>query len=291
MKKTIAIGPETHRPTWTWVGFDLARELSKYYNMRVFSQNGIPPSDAVILIKEPLASNLLDLFNPKNVIYFPCDYYLSKQDMEQDEFLKRCFAVIAHSKHLAENIKQFNPRVFHVNHNGKYVLPEMNEYKKDGFVLWVGFSLYIPYLKQWLRKHPLDKKQELRILTDFKNRERVPGNVEQKTWTPKLQFDSMFEAKAALDIKGDDFNQLNRSAHKLEAFIASGIPSACNSGPIMDYLKEKGLDIPNPDDTKRWFSREYYEETVAFGRKLREEISLINVGLEVKKIIDDILLR
>ena len=275
--------------TWRWVGFDLARELSKYYNIKVFSREGVPPSDAVILIKKPLPPNLLDLFNLKNVIYFPCDYYLSKQDMEQDEFLKRCSVVISHSKYLAGNIKEFNPRVFHVNHNGKYILPKMNEYKEDGFILWVGFSLYIPYLRQWLRKHPLDKK--LVILTDFCNRERVPGEVKQKIWNPRLQFELMSLAKAAIDIKGDDFNQLNRSAHKLEAFIASGIPSACNSGPIMDYLKGKGLDIPEPDDTKSWFSREYYEETMEFGKRLREEISLTSVGLEVKRIINDIVLR
>ena len=59
----------------------------------------------------------------------------------------------------------------------------------------------------------------------------------------------------------------------------------------MDYLKGGGLDIPEPDDTKRWFSREYYEETVEFGKRLREETSLTSVGLEVKRIIDDILLR
>ena len=289
MRKTIAIGPETHRPTWTWVGFDLARELSKYYNIRVFNREGVPPSDAAILVKEPLAPNLLDLFGLKKVIYFPCDYYLSKQDMEQDEFLKRCSAVISHSKHLLDNVKEFNPRVFHVNHNGKYILPKINEYKEDGFILWVGFSLYIPYLRQWLRKHPLDKK--LVILTDFRNRERISGKVEQRTWTPRLQFELMSLAKAAIDIKGDDFNQLNKPTHKLEAFIASGIPSACNSSPISDYLKKKGLNIPEPHDTKRWFSREYYEETVEFGKKLREEVSLTNVGLEVKRIIDDTLLR
>lgn len=286
-RKTIAIGPEMDRPTWTWIGFDLARELSKYYDIKVFKNHRVTPCEALIVIKEPLSLYALDLFNLPNIIYFPCDRYRCIEEIEQDPFLKRCSYVVCHSKHLADTIKSFHLHVSLVNHNGKYILPRMNSYKKDGFVIWTGFSLYLPYLRQWLSEYPLEN--QLVILTDWPGEEYVPGKATQLKWTPRLQFEMMSSAKAAMDIKGDDFNQLNRPPEKLQTFIASGIPSACNPGPIRTYLKDCGFDLPVPDSADRWFSKEYYDETILFGKRLREEMSLENVGREVKKILDSLL--
>jgi len=288
-KTTIAIGPERDQPTWRWVGFDLGRELSKYFNMKFFEKRRIPPCDALILIKEPLPLCLFDRLNLDHVIYFPCDHYRRKEDIEKDRFLERCSCIVSHSKELADTLKRFNPNVFLINHNGKYVLPKMNDYKKDGFVLWIGFSIYIPYLRQWLLKHPLEK--ELVILTDWPNEERIPGNVTQLRWTPKLQFKLMSSAKAAMDIKGEDFYQWVKPPEKLQTFIASGIPSACNPGPIRAFLKSLGFGLCAPDETERWFSREYYDDTVQFGRRLREEMSLEKIGRDVKEIVDGTLAK
>ena len=283
--KTIAIGPEIDRPTWSWIGFDLARELSKYYRVKVFSKQGVPPCDLLILIKDILPEYLLDLFNIQKVIYFPCDHYTGKEAMENErQFLQRCSCLVSQSQRLADILKEYNSNVFLVHHSGKYILPTMNPYRQEGFILWVGFSKYLRYLKAWLQEHPIEN--ELVILTDQPAQEFVPGKVKQFRWDARIQFEMMSQAKAALDIKGDDFNQLNRPAEKTQIFIASGIPAACNPGPIVTFLKESGFDIVSPDNMVRWFSREYYEETVKFGEKLREEMSLLNVGLEVKKIIE-----
>jgi len=223
----------------------------------------------------------------KKIVYFPCDYYLSMQQMSADAFLKRCRAVISQSRRLEGLIKELNPNVFFTHHNGKFILGKMNDYKENGFVLWVGFSGYLNYMKEYLARHPL--KNELVILTDFPDRIRLPGRVRQLRWTTMRYRLLMAEAKAAIDIKGSDFNQLNRPAEKLQTFIASGLPCACNKGPISLYFKDCGLDIALPEDTQRWFSRQYYDETLTFGKALREQMSLVNVGREVKDIIDRII--
>ena len=295
-KKTLAIGPETDWPTWTWVGFDLVRELAKYYNVTVFCNNikflrtwKHPPCDAAIVIKFPLPSHVLDALHLNNIVYFPCDYYKSKQQIERDQFLKKCACLVSHSRYLADILRKTMPNVFEVNHSGRYTLPTMNEYRKDGFVVWIGFSHHIPHLRRWLSEHPIER--ELVILTDIPGRKYVPGKVTQMQWTPKRQFEMMFQAKAAIDIKGDGFNQLIRAPEKLQTYIASGIPSACNPGPIWDFFKDCGLELCTPDHVERWFSKEYYDETREFGKKVRTEMSLENVGYEVKKIVDGILVQ
>jgi hypothetical protein len=263
--KKIAIGPETHLPSWNWMGFDLARELSKYYDVVPFGNSEqAPEADATLLIKFPRE-------NIGNIIYFPCDYYGPEDSMK---FLTKCSAVVCQSEILADIAREFNSNVYVVKHNLKYALPEMNGYKEDGFILYVGCSRHIPHLRKWLMENPLDR--ELIVLTDAPYKEPVPGQIKQFMWTPLLQFEMMTLCKAAIDIKGEDFNQLNRSGHKLETFIASGTPSYCNRD-IVD-----GFTFSLDD----WFIREYYDKTIERGKGLRKELSLKNIGLQVKNIID-----
>jgi hypothetical protein len=256
MVKKIAIGPETNLPTWTWMGFDLARELSKYYEVLPFSDT-IPNADITLAIKQPVKAD----------IYFLCDYWDGA-----DDCLKTYKAIICQSQKLADEVRKVNPNVFVVEHNLRYALPEMNAYKKDGFVLYVGFACHLPHLRSWLDKNPLNR--ELIILTDKPYQYQL--GVRQFHWTPLLQQEMMQLCSAAIDIKGEDFNQMNRSGHKLEAFMASGIPCYCNHD-IVDWFKFSLED---------WFSKDYYGKTVEAGNKLKEERTLEKIGLKVKAIID-----
>lgn len=58
--------------------------------------------------------------------------------------------------------------------------------------------------------------------------------------------------KAALDIKGSDFNQSMKREEKLQTFIASGVPAACNpNAELASYFRNNGYDIAQPGDTER----------------------------------------
>ncbi len=78
-------------------------------------------------------------------------------------------------------------------------------------------------------------------------------------------------AKAALDIKGQDFRSRHKPPPKAMDFLASGVPLAMNpeSSPV-EHLARMGFAVPSPLDTQRWFSREYWKETRRFGQALRE---------------------
>jgi hypothetical protein len=97
----------------------------------------------------------------------------------------------------------------------------------------------------------------------------------------------METAKAALDIKGSDFRQSMKPPEKLQIYIASGIPSACNpSTEVSAYFRRNGFDIADPNDMYTWFSREYHAETCRFAEVLRRKMSLESIGLKMKGIID-----
>jgi hypothetical protein len=204
------------------------------------------------------------------VIYFPCDYL--EGTSEDAEFLGTCSAVICQSQRLADEVKATNSNVFVVEHNLRYALPEMNTYKPDGFILYVGFSCHLPHLRTWLAKNPLSR--ELIILTDKPYQYQM--GCKQFHWTPRLQQEMMRLCSAAIDIKGESFNQLNRSGHKLEAFMASGIPCYCNHDSV------DGFKFSLDD----WFSKDYYDKTMEAGKILKEERTLEKIGLKVKAIID-----
>jgi hypothetical protein len=175
-----------------------------------------------------------------------------------------------------------------IEHDSKYTLPELATYKKEGPIVWIGFSKYVQILQNWLLENPL--KEELIVLTDKPGAIALPGRCSQVKWTPRRQRDIFLVAKAALDIKGDDFNQAMKPPEKLQTFIGSGIPSACNPNTeLASYFIRNGFDITQPTDTERWFSREYYGETVRFAAVLRQIMSLDYIGLQMKDIIDALL--
>lgn len=310
--KTLAFGPERDVPSWGWVGFDTARELAKYFNIVFFNSfDNIPEADAVVIIKQNCPAQKIAKLKDKKikVIYCPIDFYQEVKHIRADApFLGLCDMILLHSERLLPIFKSYKKEIHFVEHNNKYALLEMSEYKERGYIIWIGGCQYIPYLLEWIRKHPI--KNEIKILSDIDNeRARLAANVfasnigmkltipkgtksiegiDAYPWSERLQHEMMVEAKAAIDIKmTDQFNQNYKPPTKAQKYIASGIPFAVNKESYSaEYFRQRGFDIVAPNNTGRWFSYEYWKETKAFGEKLRIYTSLENVGLKYKELIE-----
>ena len=282
----VALGPELDRPTWSWVGFNLFRELSKYYKVKVYSWDEQPVADVILTFKEPLP---FPVQGSTPIIYFPCDYYKSYPQAVEDTFLRSARVVVCHSESLASVLRNLHSNVHIIDHDSKYVLPEIADYKETGPIAWIGYSVYLEHLKKWLHEHPIDG--QLVVLTDAPNLVSLSGNTIQSTWSPKRQQVLMKFARGALDVKGSDFGQSTKPAEKLQTFVASGVPSACNqtATTIVQEFRRDGFEIVDPTDTNLWFSRDYYEQTRRYAETLRSRMSLQSIGLRVKEIVDSVL--
>lgn len=310
--KTVAFGPERDVPSWGWVGFDTARELAKYFKIELFNSfDSIPKADVVVIIKQNCPAHIIAKLKKQKtkVVYCPIDFYQEVRNIRSDySFLNQCDMILLHSERLLPIFKSYNNNIHFVEHNNKYALPEMADYKDKGFILWVGGCQYVPYLLDWLKKHPL--KNEVKILADIDNeRARLAASVfanhigmkltitknpksiegiDCYPWSERLQYEMMSECKAAIDIKmTDQFNQNYKPPTKAQKYIASGIPFAINKESYSaEYFKNRGFEIAAPNNTTRWFSPEYWKETRKFGEKLRVYTSLENVGIRYKQLIE-----
>lgn len=307
--KTVAIGPETNSPSWNWVGLDASRFLSKYYNILTFQKHDeIPECDCVLLIKHPMQAKAFT--QRSKVVYCPIDHYQSMEDIGIDrELISSCGHIAVHCERLMPIMVQINKNVSYVEHNGKYTLEKPLEYKKEGFVLWVGGFQYIPYLVEFMRKIP--GSFELRILSDLSNQRAVSEaklrsknlgikmNMceERKTvngfkifdWSERNQFEMMSDSKAAIDVKYvRNFSQKFKPPTKAQKYVSSSIPFATNKESYsFEYFNKRGFALAEPHEAKRWFSERYWEETNEFSKKLRQITSIESVGLSYKRMIDD----
>lgn len=310
--KTVAFGPEKDVPSWGWVGFDTARELSKYFKIELFNSfESIPKADVVVIIKQNCSADTVANLRAKKVkvVYCPIDFYQEVKNIRLDaQFLKQCNMILLHSERLLPIFKNYNNNIHFVEHNNKYALLEMANYKEKGFVLWIGGCQYVPYLLNWLKKHPI--KNEIKILADIDNeRARLAASVfasnigmkltipkhprsiegiESHPWSERLQYEMMMDCKAAIDIKmTDQFNQNYKPPTKAQKYVASGIPFAINKESYSaEYFKNRGFELAAPNNVNWWFSPEYWQETKKYGEKLRVYTSLENVGLRYKELIE-----
>lgn len=312
----VAFGPEKDVPSWNWVGFDTSRELSKYYDITTFTSTEHPPdAEVIVIIKQKPADKFIRRATEakRKLIYCPIDFYNDGHQLHKDiPFFHQCSAVLCHCERLIRLILPHCQNTHFVEHNNKFALPEMVSYKDDGFILWVGGCQYIPYLIRWLQKYPI-KNNKVKILADIGNERArqaaeffareigmnfsLPvgatsvGGCEVHEWSERTQYDMMMECKAAIDIKlTDNWNQFYKPPTKAQKYVASGIPFAVNPESYSaEYFRTRGFEIASPINTTRWFSKQYWEETRAFGEKLRETTSIEAVGLRFKEIIDRLL--
>jgi hypothetical protein len=299
----VAIGPVANVPSWNWVGIDAIDELSKYCQVEIFNNfNCLPGASVIIVIKQLPPREFMQAAydNHKSVIFVPIDFFMSEEHIRSSaSILRQCKLILSHADSLIPLLQVYSP-TYPLEHSGKYILSEGYKYKISGYVLWIGGYQFVPYMLSWLRKNPM---KELVFCTDYNNKRaiakaeevasymRVPmtdlKRYEMYEWAEDTQLLLMTQAKAAIDIKGNDFSQHNKPPTKGQQFIASGIPFAINKGNnCYNYFQSKGFNVCTPNETNRWFSEAYAKETWEFGKKLRNKISATTIGLQIKQYIE-----
>lgn len=311
-RRVVAIGPVREVPSWDWVGFDTARALSEYYDIVVYDSWHTPPAcDALLIIKQRPPKRFLAAAEKarQKIVYCPVDTYRHGDQFARDaHMLRACAMVLVHCERLLPLVTASCSNSHFVEHHTRYALNSMAAYKETGFVLWVGGYQYVPYLLKWLEDHPIG--HEIKILTDvdkywsrdrarlfaaeigttlrtLRDRASIAGHA-LYPWSERLQDEMMRECKAAFDIKWPrNFNQDHKPPTKAQQFIASGIPFAVNlESYSAEYFRRRGFEVASPAERTRWFSREYWEATRAFGEQLRASTSLRAVGTRYRELIE-----
>jgi hypothetical protein len=187
-----------------------------------------------------------------------------------------------------------------LDHHVKFVPDEMGPYRSDGFVLWVGVRTNLPAMAEWVNGHGLSRP--LVVLTNpevagsrmraeeygFSSRNRV--TIEE--WTPERHLQLAGRASGAMDIKGSDFRSAHKPPTKAMDFLAAGVPLAMNGdSSSTEHLAGMGFELARPDNEEWWFSREYWQETQAFGRAVKELLSRQRIGVRLRGILEEVLLE
>lgn len=280
----ISIGPEIEEAgSWNWVGKDLMEFLSEsqIYQANSF-QNELPQSDVFIFVKWlPERDTLKALAKRSLVIYCPIDVYGGGAEIDADwERLRCCDRVIVHSPGLEKYFRGY-AKTTYLDHHMKFTIPPRETYKNKGPILWTGVWLNLLPVVEWVNQHGLP--DDLIILTNFDGHSyRTPADfgfqsskhVQIEEWSEERHREVLPFARAAIDIKGNDFRQRYKPPAKALDLITSGIPLAMNSdSSAVRYLRNFGFRIPSPEETEYWLSQEYWEKTQAIGKSLSHELS------------------
>jgi len=308
--KTLAIGPRTGAASWEWVGRAMAGELSADFNVVQFdSFDQVGNAELVLIVKQrPPAGFVAEALRRGSRLFFaPIDVYHDPQEIAVDAgILGACEAVLLHSEALLPALSRHCRKIVPVEHHGRFVLPAPAQFRSDGFLLWLGAFEHLPYLLHWLEHHP--PSIDVRLLTNLANRSgrvaghfvahklgvslritdsRVNGYPAQE-WSEEAQADMMQTCRAAIDIKGDSFNQRTKPPTKAQQFVASGVPFGCNPGhPAIACFRRRGFDVADAADFDRLLSRSYWEETQRFAVPLRADLSLPVVGRTYRQALSE----
>jgi hypothetical protein len=296
----VAIGSEMPEwGSWAWAGEDIRTELTQNYRATAFRGENVPECHAAVFVKDAPSPSLVDQLSSRSAVLFsPIDLYGSAGEIDGDAvMLRKCARILIHCERLRRYFEPY-ARVEYIDHHVRFAPPLRRRYVADGPILWVGVRPNLPPVVDWVNKHPLPS--ELLVLSNWENPERIPdpeslgfGNptsVRLRNWSPAVHLELAGRARAAIDIKGDDFRARHKPPAKAIDFIASGVPLAMNpdSSPT-EHLARMGFEISSPLDVEKWLSKEYWEETRRFGAAIRELLSRRRVGLRYKRIIDEVL--
>jgi hypothetical protein len=222
--------------------------------------------------------------------------------------------LLVHSRRLGPLLAEHNSAISYVDHPNLHGLAEKPTYRPDGFRLWVGDFLNLPYLLRWCAE--TGQWHDLRILTNARRtslrgmamaialarrlgveldvRANCVNGIPMDEWNPLAQRELMASARAALDIKGGEheFAQYTKPPTKAHQFIVSGIPFATNNeAAAVHELLEDGFRIADVDDPERWLSREYWRATQAFSAQLEERIRPAAVAALYRRCLDEVTAR
>jgi hypothetical protein len=285
--------------SWDWVGADLADELAHCYRTMRYRLGEVPVADVVVVVKHaPLHDWAEEVSRRAALVYCPVDYYGSAADIDADgPFLRRCACILVHCQRLRRYFEPYAPTLY-MDHHVKFIAPPPHAYRASGYLLWVGVRTNLPALVEWVNAHP--PPGELRVLTNPEDPAAVPapaalgfrGKVDVRVapWSAALQAEWTAAARAALDVKGQDFRSRHKPPAKAIDFLASGVPLAVNpDSSAAEHLAALGFEVAAPLDPDHWLSRAYWEETQRFGAALRELLSRVRVGRRYRRVIDGVL--
>jgi glycosyltransferase involved in cell wall biosynthesis len=298
-RPVIAFGPELPGiGSWEWVGAEMVEELSVRFETKTFKDE-IPSCDVLVIVKYNLSHKVVERVARHSLVVFcPIDYYGSPAEIDRDGPLLRCCArVVTHAESLRKYFQSYAP-VEYLDHHVKFTAPLREAYQKTGPILWTGMRNNLPPLVQWINGNPLP--EELWLLTNLEaGRTDARGEefgfstgttVRIENWSPEKHYEWTGLARAAIDVKGTDFRQRHKPPAKAFDFIASGVPTATNDpSSSARHLRRIGFEPARPEERDRWLSRDYWEQTVRLGRRLRDRLSRAGVGARLAQILEDVL--
>jgi hypothetical protein len=272
-----------------------------------------PPCDVLFVVKKRPGDGFVAqaLERRAKLVYCPIDHYDDADEIAADaEMLGACAAVLAHCERLIPLLGRYCDDVRFVEHHARYALPDMVPYKEAGYVLWIGTCQYLPFLLDWLERHPIEA--EIKILSDFANDNARALAYENAAaigrkleiardtpsvdghrvyaWSERRQQAMMRECRAALDVKLTRFfGQRHKPPTKAQQYVASGIPFAVNPDSYSaEYFRARGFEVVSPLDPERWLSREYWEATRAAAPALRAATSMDAVAAKYRELIESL---
>jgi hypothetical protein len=86
-RRVVALGPAREVPSWSWVGFDTARELSKYYDVVIYDTWTAPPAcDALLVVKERPPAHFVSGARKRGnkLVYCPIDAHRDREHLEAE---------------------------------------------------------------------------------------------------------------------------------------------------------------------------------------------------------------
>jgi glycosyltransferase involved in cell wall biosynthesis len=282
--------------SWDWVGTFLLEQLTAAFNTSTFEQWKAPEADAVVVIKHVPPAEWVERVKRRSaVIYCPIDQYGAPTEIDADAgWLRACARVIVHCRRLLPYLGSFAAASY-LDHPIKYATPTRKVFRPVGPLLWVGVRSNLAPLVAWVNSHPLPAP--LDILTNPEILGRIPSpaelgfrldcEVRVHEWTPERHLQFVANARAALDIKGDDFRSRHKPPAKAIDFIASGLPLAMNPGTSpVEHLAALGLKVPSPLDIETWLSERYWKETRRVGERLTRELAPTSLAGRFQKLIN-----
>ncbi len=297
---TVAIGPVMPGwGSWDWVGTFLVEHLGGLFRTTTFGAWDEPEGDAVLVVKHaPPPEWAHAVTRRASLVYCPIDHYGAAAEIEDDaEWLRACAKILVHCRRLEPYFAPLAPTAY-VDHPLKFAVATRRGPRPDGPFLWVGVRSNLGPLTEWVNAHPLPGP--LDVLTNPETPGAVPGPVELgfraglevrvHEWSPERHRQFAAVARAALDVKRDDFRARHKPPAKALDFVASGLPLAMNPGTSSaEHLAELGLKVPSPLDTGTWLSERYAQDTRRLGERLTRELAPARVANRVRKLVEEAL--
>jgi len=296
----LAVGPAVPGwGSWDWVGAALVADLASEYRVETFSGWEVPNADAVVVVKHAPPPEWVERVSHRAaLVYCPIDHYGDAAHIVADaRVLRACARIVVHCRGLAPHFEPFAPTSY-LDHPLKYAVPTRRAFRPDGRLVWVGVRSNLPPLVAWVNAHGLPAP--LDVLTNPADPARPPtleefgfrgaAEVRVRAWSPELHRALVTDARAALDVKADDFRSRHKPPAKALDFVASGVPVALDPGSApAEHLAGLGLQVPAPSDVETWLSERYWRDVRRLGERLSRDLAPERVARRWHRVLREAL--